>query len=138
MLLGQWPDFQAAALSQGFRSVQAVPLRVHGKTIGAMGQFGEDPGSMTREDSTIGQALADVATISILQERTIRESVLVNEQLQQALNTRVLIEQAKGVIASRSRVDMEEAFRRLRSFARANNQSLHETATQVIDRALLL
>jgi len=136
--LERWPDFQAAALSQGFRSVQAVPMRVHGKTIGAMGLFGKDPGAMTREDSAIGQALADVATISILQERTIKESELVNEQLQQALNSRVLIEQAKGVIAYRSRVNMEEAFRRLRSFARANNQSLRETATQVIDRALFL
>ncbi|MFF2243865.1 GAF and ANTAR domain-containing protein [Arthrobacter sp. NPDC058130] len=137
-LEGQWPDFQAAALSQGFRSVQAVPMRVHGKTIGAMGLFGRNPGALTREDSAIGQALADVATISILQERTIRESALVNEQLQQALNTRVLIEQAKGVIAYRSRVDMEDAFRRLRSFARSNNQSLRETASQVINRELRL
>jgi GAF domain-containing protein len=133
---GQWPGFQAAALSQGFRSVQAVPLRVHGKTIGAMGLFGKDPGAMTREDSTIGQALADVATISILQERTIRESVLVNEQLQRALNSRILIEQAKGVVAYRSEVNMEEAFRRLRDFARTSNQSLQATAWQVIERTL--
>ena len=81
---------------------------------------------------------ADVATISILQERTLRESTIVNEQLQRALNSRVLIEQAKGVIAYTAGVNMEEAFRRLRTFARANNQSLRDTASQVIDRTLNL
>lgn len=134
----KWLEFQTAALSQGFRSVHAVPLRVHGKTIGAMGLFGEHPGALTREDCAIGQALADVATISILQERTVRESTLVNEQLQRALNSRVLIEQAKGVIAYTAGVNMEEAFRRLRVFAHANNQSLHDTATNVINRTLSL
>ena len=137
-LTGKWPEFKAAALSQGFRSVHALPMRVYGRTIGAMGLFGENPGALSREDAAIGQALVDVATISILQERTIRESALVNEQLQRALNSRVLIEQAKGVIAYTSRVSMEEAFRRLRSYARSNNQSLHETAARVIERALRL
>lgn len=134
----QWPDFQATALSQGFRSVQAVPMRVQGRTIGSMGLFGNDPGTMARSDTAIGQALADVATISILQERTIKEATLVNEQLQRALNSRVLIEQAKGIIANRSQVSMEEAFRRLRSSARSNSQSLQETASQVIERRLRL
>ena len=135
---GRWPEFQAAALSQGFRSVHALPMRVYGRTIGAMGLFGENPGGLSREDVAIGQALVDVATISILQERTIRESALVNEQLQRALNSRVLIEQAKGVIAYTSRVSMEEAFKRLRSFARSNNQSLNDTAARVIDQSLRL
>jgi GAF domain-containing protein len=135
---GEWPEFRAAAISQGFRSVQAVPMRVRGTTIGAMGLFGDNPGALTPEDSAIGQALADVATISILQERTIRESALVNEQLQSALNSRVLIEQAKGVIAYTAGVDMEEAFRRLRSHARSNNRSLPETATAVINGVLRL
>ncbi|MCX2749025.1 GAF and ANTAR domain-containing protein [Arthrobacter sp. MI7-26] len=137
-LSGQWPEFQAAALSQGFRSVHAVPMRVQGRTIGAMGLFGEHSGALTPEDVAIGQALADVATISILQERTIRESAVINEQLQRALNSRVLIEQAKGVIAYTAGVDMQEAFRRLRTFARANNQSLHDTAASVIERTLIL
>ncbi|MFD0043757.1 GAF and ANTAR domain-containing protein [Pseudarthrobacter scleromae] len=137
-LTGRWPEFQAAALSQGFRSVHALPMRVHGRTIGAMGLFGENPGGLTEEDVAIGQALVDVATISILQERTIRESAIVNEQLQRALNSRVLIEQAKGVIAYTSRVDMDEAFKRLRSFARSNNQTLNDTATQVIEQTLRL
>ncbi|TSE15987.1 GAF and ANTAR domain-containing protein [Arthrobacter sp. KBS0703] len=135
---GHWPEFQAAALSQGFRSVHAVPLRVQGRTIGAMGLFGEHPGTLTQEDVAIGQALADVATISILQERSIRESALVNDHLQRALNSRVLIEQAKGVFAYTAGVDMDEAFRRLRTLARASNQNLHDTAAHVIDRTLTL
>ncbi|MGO4650855.1 GAF and ANTAR domain-containing protein [Arthrobacter sp. 2RAF22] len=137
-LTGQWDEFRAAALSQGFRSVHAVPMRVQGRTIGAMGLFGERSGALTPEDVAIGQALADVATIGILQERTIRESAVVNEQLQRALNSRVLIEQAKGVIANTAGVNMEEAFGRLRSFARANNQNLHDTAARVINRTLTL
>jgi AmiR/NasT family two-component response regulator len=113
-------------------------MRVYGRTIGAMGLFGERPGALPGEDAAIGQALVDVATISILQERTIRETALVNEQLQRALNSRVLIEQAKGVIAYTSQVSMEEAFGRLRSFARSTNQSLHDTAARVIDQSLRL
>ena len=137
-VLERWQDFKAAALSQGFRSVHAVPMRIHGRTIGAMGLFGANPGSLTAEDSAIGQALADVATISLMHERTIREAVLVNEQLQRALNSRVLIEQAKGVIAHTAGVDMDEAFNRLRKHARAHSEGLHETAGRIVDRSLTL
>ncbi|MFB8368934.1 GAF and ANTAR domain-containing protein [Pseudarthrobacter sp. NPDC055928] len=136
--LERWEDFKAAALSQGFRSVHAVPMRIHDRTIGAMGLFGANPGPLTAEDAAIGQALADVATISLLQERTIREASLVNEQLQRALNSRVLIEQAKGVIAHTAGVDMEEAFNRLRNHARAHNEGLHVTAGRIVDRSLNL
>lgn len=136
--LTDWPEFRLAALSQGFRSVHAVPLRIRGRTIGAMGLFGANEGALSPEDSAIGQAFADVATISLMQERTIREAVLVNDQLQRALNTRVLIEQAKGVIAHTAGVDMDEAFNRLRSHARANSQSLHVTAGRIVDRSLTL
>jgi AmiR/NasT family two-component response regulator len=103
-----------------------------------MGLFGEHTGALTQEDVAIGQALADVATISILHERSIGESARVNEHLQRALTSRVLIEQAKGVIAYTAGVDMDEAFRRLSTFARANNQNLHDTAAHVIDRTLTL
>lgn len=133
-----WPEFREAALSQGFLSVHAVPMRVHSRTIGAMGLFGARAGSLTAEDAAIGQALADVATISLMQERTIREAALVNEQLQGALNTRVLIEQAKGVIAHTAGVDMDQAFNLLRNHARANSQSLHVTAGRIVDRSLTL
>ena len=136
--LTKWLDFRKAALSQGFRSVYAVPMRLHGRIIGAMGLFGAREGFLSTEDAAIGQALADVATISLMQERTIREAALVNEQLQLALNTRVLIEQAKGVIAHTAGVDMDAAFNLLRSHARANSQSLQVTAGLIVDRSLTL
>ncbi|TFD49657.1 ANTAR domain-containing protein [Cryobacterium frigoriphilum] len=134
----RYPDFQAAALSQGFQSVHAIPMRVRPRTIGALNLFRTDKGEMNAEDASIGQALADVATISILQERTFRENTMVNEQLQRALNSRILIEQAKGVIAQRSNVDMDEAFRRLRAYARSNSEAMHDTARSVINRKVTL
>ncbi|MFC5931056.1 ANTAR domain-containing protein [Cryobacterium melibiosiphilum] len=134
----RYPDFQAAALSQGFQSVHAIPMRVRPRTIGALNLFRMEKGEMTADDASIGQALADVATISILQERTFRENTMVNEQLQRALTSRILIEQAKGVIAQRSSVDMDEAFSRLRAYARSNNEAMHDTARSVINRDITL
>ncbi|TFD25979.1 GAF and ANTAR domain-containing protein [Cryobacterium lyxosi] len=133
-----YPDFAAAALSQGFHSVHAIPMRVHHRTIGALNLFRSDTGDVTPEDAAIGQALADVATISILQERTVYEDAVVNEQLQRALNSRILIEQAKGVIAQVSMVNMDEAFKRLRADARANNHTMRESAENVINRSVHL
>lgn len=135
---GRYPAFQAAALSQGFNSVHAIPMRLRPRTIGALNLFRTEVGALTAEDAAIGQALADVATIGILQERAVRENEVVNEQLQRALNSRVLIEQAKGVIAQSSNVDMNEAFNRLRTYARTHNDTLHVTAENVINRALVL
>lgn len=135
---GKYPEFQEAALSQGFRSVHAIPMRFRPKTIGALNLFRSETGSLTEEDAAIGQALADVATISILQERTVRENAAVNEQLQRALNSRILIEQAKGVIAQRSQVNMNEAFNRLRAHARSHNELMHESAEKVISSAVQL
>ncbi|WP_104130768.1 GAF and ANTAR domain-containing protein [Cryobacterium sp. N21] len=133
-----YPDFVAAALSQGFHSVHAIPMRVRNRTIGALNLFREGTGDVTPEDAAIGQAMADVATISILQERTVREDAVVNEQLMGALNSRILIEQAKGVIAQISTVDMDEAFKRLRADARARNQTMRESAENVINRRIQL
>lgn len=134
--LDSWTTFRKAALSQGFRSVHAIPLRVHGNTIGAMGLFGTTVGALTDEDAAIGQALADVATISLLQQRTLQEINLVNVQLQHALSSRVLIEQAKGVISHTALVDMSEAFKIIRNYARENNRSLRQTAEAVVNRTL--
>lgn len=134
----RWPEFRDAATSQGFRSVHAFPMRLHGRTIGAMNLFRTEVGELTDEDVAIGQALADVSTISILQQRTIRESAVVNDQLQKALNSRILIEQAKGMVAHVQNIDTNEAFQRLRSYARANNRNLHETAEAVLNRTLTI
>lgn len=132
----RWPEFCQASLSQGFRSVHAIPMRLHGTTVGAMNLFRTETGTLDAEDTAIGQALADVATIGILQERAIRESATVNEQLQRALNSRISIEQAKGVISHLRGVSMDEAFRQLRHYARSNSQGLHQTADAVINRTI--
>ncbi len=134
----RWPKFKHAAAAQGFQSVHAFPLRVRGKTIGAMNLFRTDTGELSEEDVAIGQALADVSTISILQERSIRESAIVNDQLQRALNSRILVEQAKGVISQVSNVTTNEAFERLRAYARSHRTSLTDTAEAVLGRTLTL
>lgn len=129
----RWPLFQSAALSQGFRSLHAVPMRVRHRTIGALNLFGSEVGSLTSENAAIAQAFADVATISLIQERAARESALINDQLRRALNSRILIEQAKGVIAQSSQVDMQTAFARLRDYAHAHNQTIYDTAEKVVN-----
>lgn len=134
----RWPEFKELAAAQGYQSVHAFPMRVRGKAIGAMNLFRTDTGEMSDEDIAIGQALADVSTISILQERTIRETTTVNDQLQRALNSRVLVEQAKGMIAHMSNVDTNDAFRLLRTHARSHNISLRDTAEAVLSRTLTL
>lgn len=132
----RWPLFQSSALSQGFRSLHAVPMRLRSRTIGALNLFGHEAGPLSSED--IAQAFADVATITLLQERAARETALINEQLKRALNSRILIEQAKGVIAQNSNVDMNAACALLRSYARAHNQTLYDTAEQIINRRITI
>ena len=129
----KWPRFRAGALEQGFASMRAVPLRLRATTIGSLNLFWDRRGGLGEEDALTVQALADVATIGILQERAIRESDVARQQLQHALSSRVLIEQAKGVIAQRSHVDMNEAFIRLRSYARSHNEAMHVSAENVIN-----
>ena len=133
-----WPDFRAAALSQGFHSIHAVPLRVRDRTIGAMGLFGRDAGPLTAEDSAIGQALADVATIGLLHERTTRESTLINDQLQHALDNRVLLEQAKGVISQTCGVEMDEALIMLRRYSHSHDIGLQHLARRILEGSLTL
>jgi GAF domain-containing protein len=129
----RWPLFQSSALSQGFRSLHAVPMRLHRRSIGALNLFGGEVGPLTSENAAIAQAFADVASISLRQERAARESARINEQLRHALNSRILIEQAKGVIAQSSRVDMQTAFARLRDYARSHNLTLYDTAERVVN-----
>jgi GAF domain-containing protein len=132
----QWPEFQAAALGQGFRAVHATPMRLRGQVLGAMNLFSTTPGNLNAADSGVAQALADVATIGILQERSIRETGLVAEQLQWALESRVIIEQAKGVLAALDGIGVDEAFTRLREHARNNNLTLRAVAEGVTARTL--
>ena len=134
----RYPDFQAAALSQGFQSVHAIPMRFRPNTIGALNLFRTRKGALTEEDAAIGQALADVATISLLHERTARKNATVTAQLQNALSSRVFIEQAKGVIAARNNINMDEAFKLLREHARSHQEPMHQSATKVINKVVMI
>jgi len=134
----RWPGFREAALEQGFRSVHGVPLRLRGNVIGTLNLFRTTIGALTDEDLSVAQGLADVATIGILQERAIREADIATKQLQHALDSRVLIEQAKGVIAYMRDLDMDQAFQTLRSYSRSNNLNLRDVAELVVSRSLTL
>jgi len=132
----KWPRFRAGSLEQGFASMRAVPLRLRATTIGSLNLFWDRRGGLGEEHALTVQALADVATIGILQERAIRESDVARQQLQHALSSRVLIEQAKGVLAFTHNVDMDEAFALLREHARSNGEALVAVAERVVNRTI--
>jgi GAF domain-containing protein len=133
---GRWPRFAPRALEAGFRSVHALPMRLRHQTIGALNMFRVDEGQMSETDVVAAQALADVATIAILQARAASNAEALNEQLRRALNSRIVIEQAKGVVAEAAGLDMERAFIRLRGHARNHNLRLSDVARAVSDKAL--
>jgi transcriptional regulator with GAF, ATPase, and Fis domain len=130
---GRWPRFTAAAAEVGFASVHAVPMRLRAEVIGALNFFSTQPGTMDESKLRLGQALADVATIGLLQQRAIHRRDALTEQLQSALNSRILIEQAKGVLAERLHVGVEEAFTALRGAARSRNQRLSDLALAIVE-----
>ena len=130
---GRWPRFSAVALEAGFQSAFALPLRLRDKTIGAMNLFHAEQTPMDERDVIVARAFADLATMSVLQHRAATETQRINEQLSGALSSRIVIEQAKGVISERARVDLAEAFNRLRSYARNNNLRLTDVAQAAID-----
>jgi hypothetical protein len=121
----RWPRFSPEALNAGFRSVHALPMRLRGSHV--------HPDEMAQIDVDAAQALADVATIAILQHRATLEAQVLNEQLHNALNSRIIIEQAKGIVAERKRLSMEEAFYTLRNHARNHKLRLVDVASGVID-----
>jgi GAF domain-containing protein len=129
----RWPRFTAAAAEVGFAAVHAVPMRLRTEVIGALNFFDTKPGALDADKLRIGQALADVATIGLLQQRAIHRRDVLTEQLQTALNSRVLIEQAKGVLAERLHVDVADAFTVLRTGARSHNRRLSELAQAIVD-----
>jgi len=129
----RWPRFAHAALQAGFRTVEALPMRLRDH-IGALNLFRAEPGPFEAADLRIAQALADVATIGLLHERNVRHRETVAEQLQAALNSRVVIEQAKGKLAERRGIDMDRAFTMLREYARSTNQHLTDVARDFVIR----
>jgi GAF domain-containing protein len=128
----RWPRFAHAATRAGFRTVEALPMRLRDQVIGALNLFRAEPDSFDPADLRIAQALADVATIGLLHERNVRRSETVAEQLQAALNSRVVLEQAKGKLAERLGIDMDRAFTMLRDYARNANQHLTDVARDFV------
>jgi len=129
---GRWPRFAARALEAGFWSAHAIAMRLRGTVIGALNLFGTEPGELRAADCAAGRALADVATIAILQHRAALDARDLNEQLRRALSSRVLIEQAKGMLAERAHLEMDQAFTRLREHARCHNMLLSMVARDFI------
>jgi hypothetical protein len=127
----RWPVFAPAAAEAGFAAMQALPMRLRDEVIGAMNLFMHSPRRLGESGLRIGQALADVATIGLLQERNLRHQEVLAEQLQGALNSRIAIEQAKGMLAERLHLDMGQAFELLRGQARIQNRRLAELAAAV-------
>jgi len=133
---GRWPSFSAAALQAGFRSALALPLRLREATLGALNLLSVTRTPMDKADVVVARAFADLATLSIAQHRAAAEAQRLNEQLAAALASRVVIEQAKGVISERAGVDLAEAFSRLRRYARDHNRRLTDVAQAAIDGTL--
>ena len=132
----RWPRFREEALGAGFRAALAVPMSLRDDVIGAFNLFRGQPGGLEPDDLGACRALADVATIALIQERALREARLMAEQLQRALNSRVIIEQAKGILAGLANVDMDSAFKLLRSYARSNNLLLVDVARDLAEGRL--
>jgi GAF domain-containing protein len=128
----RWPLFVPAAHMAGFRSVAAVPMRLRDQIIGGLNLFMDVPRAVSTVNRRLAQALADVATIGILQQRSLHRSHVLSEQLQTALSSRIVIEQAKGVLAERSNLTMDAAFAALRRHARDHNLKLTDVATAVV------
>jgi GAF domain-containing protein len=132
----RWPVFAPQAVTAGFTSAYALPLRLRDQVIGSLNLLRVEPGGPDADDLLIGQALADVATIGILQHRAASEQRIIAEQLQFALNSRIVIEQAKGVLSASSGLDMDAAFQAMRQYARNHNQRLTDVAGGVADGSI--
>jgi len=132
----RWPVFTPAAVEAGFGATHALPMRLRGRVIGALNLFNDQPTRLGDSDLEVGQAMADVATIGLLHQRNTHEQTILSEQLQTALQSRILIEQAKGALAALADVSVNEAFTSMRSYARTRNLRLSDVATAVVDGTL--
>jgi transcriptional regulator with GAF, ATPase, and Fis domain len=131
-----WPSFTERLQELGFNSAQALPMRLRNETIGALNIFRTSPGLLTAADQRLGQAMADVATVGLIQERAIAARELLAEQLQTALNSRIVLEQAKGVLAERVGLPVDQVFQMMRAYARNRGLLLCDVAAQIIDGSI--
>jgi GAF domain-containing protein len=132
----RWPHFAPHAREGGFASVSALPMKLRTEVIGALNLFSSSAAPLSATDREVAQSLADIATIGILQERAVNDARLVTSQLESALESRVIIEQAKGIVAERNQVAIDAAFELLRGYTRKHNHLLRQTAQQIIDGTL--
>jgi GAF domain-containing protein len=131
-VVSPWPLFSAECTDAGYASVCAVPLRLAAHTLGCLNLFMSEPVGLTDTDIALAQALADVASIAIVQDQAMRDATIREGHLQHALTSRIAIEQAKGMIAEHNQVDMDQAFATLRTYARNNNRRLTEVAEAIV------
>jgi GAF domain-containing protein len=131
-----WPRFTPVALAHGFRSVHCLPMRLRGRTLGALNLFRTEQGPLTGDDVVVAQGLADVATIAIIQHMSSTDARTLNDQLSRALNSRVIIEQAKGMVSQATNCGMDAAFARLRTHSRNHNARLTDVAQAVVTGAI--
>jgi transcriptional regulator with GAF, ATPase, and Fis domain len=136
--IARWPRFMSRAVDAGYRTVHALPLRLRDDVIGTMNLFSTGLRNLEPQDVLVAQGLCDVATIGLMQERAVREKHVLAEQLQGALNSRILIEQAKGIISERNRIGVDEAFELLRQHGRSHNQRLTDVAAGLIQGTVQL
>jgi transcriptional regulator with GAF, ATPase, and Fis domain len=132
----RWPQFVPAALGAGIASVHALPMRLHDAVLGTLGLFGAQPGLLNEDDLHLGQALAATASLALVAERNSADKDVLNAQLNTALHSRVVLEQAKGLLAQSGDLDMEQAFAVLRRYARDHNEKVSHIAAQTVERVL--
>lgn len=132
----RWPHFVPEALGAGFQTVHALPMRLRGSIVGALNLFSRDTELMPAADVEVAQAMTDIATIAILQQRAMVDAKVINDQLNWALNSRIVIEQAKGIVAERLSINVDDAFAILRSHARSHKVQLSSVATEVVEGTL--
>jgi GAF domain-containing protein len=128
----RWPVFGRRAVEEGYRAVYAFPMRLRDTVIGALNLFRVEPGPIPADDVRLAQTYAHMATIGIMQQRAVAEAQELAAQLQVALHSRVVIEQAKGVLAERLSLEIDEAYLRIRSYSRNHNRRLREVAAAVV------
>lgn len=132
----RWPQFVAVAMAAGFASVHALPMRLGDRVLGSLGLFGTEIGALDADDLNLGQALSHVASVALVHGRALADKDAVVDQLQTALTSRVVIEQAKGVLAQHGSLEMDEAFAVLRGYSRDHNERLTEVCRAIVSRQL--
>ena len=136
LAVDRWPQFVPAARSVGFCAVHALPMRLRQNILGTLGLFSSEPGSLTESDLNLAQALAHVASIALVTERAASDQAIINDQLQTALTSRIVLEQAKGLLAQSGDLDMDQAFAALRQYSRDTGQRLSDVANALVARDL--